>query len=191
MKMAKSKDVLTTGEVAEICKVAPRTVSKWFDSGRLGGYRIPGSKDRRIPKAELLRFMKEHGIPLNGLGPDKLRALIIRGEHANNARLEQVLAENAFEVQSADSVFAAGVLAERYKPQVIIWEVDADPQKKQEIPKDIRAIAGMCEAKVLAVTSGEHEGQELRGCGFDACLSEPVDESRLLGVMQELVGTSV
>ena len=191
MKMAKSKDVLTTGEVAEICKVAPRTVSKWFDSGRLGGYRIPGSKDRRIPKAELLRFMKEHGIPLNGLGSDKLRALIIRGEHANNARLEQVLAENAFEVQSADSVFAAGVLAERYKPQVIIWEVESDPQKKKEIPKDIRAIAQMCKAKVLAVTSGEHEGQELQGCGFDACLSEPVDESRLLGVMQELVSTSV
>ena len=37
------KDVLTTGEVAEICKVAPRTVSKWFDSGELEGYRISGS----------------------------------------------------------------------------------------------------------------------------------------------------
>ena len=44
----KVKDVLTTGEVAKICNVAPRTVSKWFDSGALHGYRIPGSKDRRI-----------------------------------------------------------------------------------------------------------------------------------------------
>jgi len=35
--------VFTTGQVAKICKVAPRTVSKWFDSGRLKGYRIPGS----------------------------------------------------------------------------------------------------------------------------------------------------
>ena len=34
--------VFTTGQVAKICKVAPRTVSKWFDSGRLKGYRIPG-----------------------------------------------------------------------------------------------------------------------------------------------------
>ncbi|MCY2996511.1 MAG: response regulator, partial [Planctomycetota bacterium] len=24
--------VFTTGQVAKICKVAPRTVSKWFDS---------------------------------------------------------------------------------------------------------------------------------------------------------------
>src|SRR5688500_1648862 len=41
------KDVLTTGKVAKICNVAPRTVSKWFDVGVLDGYRIPGSKDRR------------------------------------------------------------------------------------------------------------------------------------------------
>src|SRR5947207_1217774 len=46
------KKVFTTGQVAKICKVAPRTVSKWFDSGRLRGYRIPGSQDRRIPQYE-------------------------------------------------------------------------------------------------------------------------------------------
>ena len=56
--------VFTTGQVAKICKVAPRTVSKWFDSGRLKGYRIPGSQDRRIPREYLIRFLKEHGMPL-------------------------------------------------------------------------------------------------------------------------------
>jgi len=37
--------VFTTGQVAKICKVAPRTVSKWFDSGRFEGLsnsRFPG-----------------------------------------------------------------------------------------------------------------------------------------------------
>ncbi len=55
--------VFTTGQVAKICKVAPRTVSKWFDSGRLKGYRIPGSQDRRIPRDYLIKFLKEHGMP--------------------------------------------------------------------------------------------------------------------------------
>ena len=64
--MTFEKDVLTTGEVAKLCNVAPRTASKWFDSGQLRGYRIPGSKDRRIPLEHLIRFMKAHGIPLNG-----------------------------------------------------------------------------------------------------------------------------
>lgn len=62
--MAKGKKVLTSGEVARICNVATRTVHKWFDSGLLGGYRIPSSRDRRIPIKELLRFMKEYDLPM-------------------------------------------------------------------------------------------------------------------------------
>jgi excisionase family DNA binding protein len=61
--MAKGRNVLTTGEVATVCNVASRTVSKWFDSKLLKGYRIPGSKDRRIPIPELVRFMKKYRIP--------------------------------------------------------------------------------------------------------------------------------
>lgn len=55
--------VFTTGQAAKICKVAPRTICKWFDSGRLRGYRIPGSQDRRIPREYLIKFLKEHGMP--------------------------------------------------------------------------------------------------------------------------------
>ena len=61
--MAKGRNVLTTGEVAAICNVASRTVGKWFDSKLLKGYRIPGSRDRRIPVPELVRFMKKYEIP--------------------------------------------------------------------------------------------------------------------------------
>ncbi len=71
------KDVLTTGEVAKICNVASRTVSKWFDSGQLRGYRIPGSKDRRIPVSNLVKFMKSHGIPMDGLMSGDTRVLIV------------------------------------------------------------------------------------------------------------------
>ena len=74
------KDVLTTGEVAKICNVAPRTVSKWFDTGQLKGYRIPGSKDRRIPVSQLVRFMKEHGIPFDGVAGGKTRILVVDDE---------------------------------------------------------------------------------------------------------------
>lgn len=53
--------VFTTGQVAKLLKVAPHTVSKWFDSGRLKGYRIPGSQDRRIPREYLVKFCNDHG----------------------------------------------------------------------------------------------------------------------------------
>ncbi|MGN1274093.1 MAG: helix-turn-helix domain-containing protein, partial [Thermoguttaceae bacterium] len=79
--------VFTTGQVAKICKVAPRTVSKWFDSGRLKGYRIPGSQDRRIPREYLLRFLKEHGMPTTELEDAAVAKVLVVAQ-------DQVLIEN-------------------------------------------------------------------------------------------------
>src|SRR5262245_50343925 len=91
LPMPRQKDILTTGEVAKICNVAPRTVSKWFDSGQLRGYRIPGSKDRRIPLNQLIRFMKQHGMPLNGLMTGQTRILIVDDEQDIVEVLEKIL----------------------------------------------------------------------------------------------------
>ncbi len=68
------RQVFTTGQVAKICHVASGTVAKWFDSGRLKGYRIPGSQDRRIPRGILLAFLKEHEMPLGVLEEDEDKA---------------------------------------------------------------------------------------------------------------------
>jgi excisionase family DNA binding protein len=61
--------VFTLEQVATLCRVAPQTVAKWFDSGRLRGYRLPGSDERRIPRDALIKFLTENGMPLNGLVP--------------------------------------------------------------------------------------------------------------------------
>lgn len=58
----KGQKVFTTGQVAKLCKVAPRTVAKWFDAGRLRGYRIPVLGDRRIPREHLAAFLREHNM---------------------------------------------------------------------------------------------------------------------------------
>lgn len=63
-------NVFTTGQAAKICKVSSHTITKWFDSGLLKGYRIPKSLDRRIPEENLVEFLKEHGMPLRELGED-------------------------------------------------------------------------------------------------------------------------
>jgi two-component system, OmpR family, response regulator RpaA len=62
---------LTTTECAKFLQVAPRTVCKWFDAGRLKGWRVLGSQDRRIKVIVLVRFMKDNGMPI----PDALQAL--------------------------------------------------------------------------------------------------------------------
>ena len=125
------KDVLTTGQVAQICHVAPRTVTKWFDTGQLKGYRIPGSRDRRIPANELIRFMKAHNMPTDALEMGKMRVLIIDSDWETAQNLSEALqAKRNYEVQTAQNSFDAGIIAQKQVPHVILINLMAHPMHK-------------------------------------------------------------
>jgi len=61
------RDVFTTGDIARICRVAPRTALNWLYSGLLGGYRLPLSRDWRVTRESLVRFLEENGMPIRFL----------------------------------------------------------------------------------------------------------------------------
>src|SRR5512136_2897770 len=104
------KQVFTTGEVADICKLSQQTVIRCFDSGRLQGYRVPGSRFRRIPREALIQFMKEHNIPLDQLETGKMRVLVVDDDPAIVEMLVEVLERDGrFEVETAVTGFDAGL----------------------------------------------------------------------------------
>ncbi|MCH2161524.1 MAG: response regulator [Phycisphaerales bacterium] len=170
------KDVLTTGEVAKICNVASRTVSKWFDSGQLKGYRIPGSKDRRIPVANLLSFMREHNIPMDGLMSGRPRVLIVDGDCEVLDTLTGVLAEQTnFDVRTCDCVFAAGMECERFRPHVLLYELGLTENEGMEICKMVRGNEDLQITRVIAMSGRLTDGQaaQLSTQGFDGVLRKP------------------
>src|SRR5438309_1919812 len=76
------KTVFTTGEAAKICKVSQQTIIRCFDSGQLKGFRVPGSRFRRIPREALYRFMKENQIPTDALESGRRGALVVDDDPA-------------------------------------------------------------------------------------------------------------
>ena len=159
------KTVLTTGEVAKICNVAPRTVSKWFDSGQLRGYRIPGSKDRRIPIDQLMRFMRAHGIPLNGLDTGRRRILILDRDAAICDALRRALQEDAaYEVATAGSAIEAGALAQTFKPHVMVVDVGLPDIEASIVVRFFRASPDLQDTKLVAMAAalGTGPGHILR-----------------------------
>lgn len=117
--------VMSVGAIARVAKVAPRTVAKWIDSGQLRGYRLPGTGGRgpgtcprRVERAEVVRFLTAHGMPLGDLdagasvlavGLDPAAAGRLAGELGGGLRLD--LAADAF---------AAGREVARLAPAVVL-----------------------------------------------------------------------
>lgn len=170
------RDVLTTGEVARICGVAPRTVSKWFDAGQLRGFKIPGSRDRRIPRESLVRFMKAYGIPLRGLDGATTRVLIIDTEYETLDAMRVAL-ESSFdyEVQVATGVFEAGLLARQTRPHVVFLDTGLPGLNPKEMRQALRSDPELVATKVVAVEAGltEELVRQRLAEGFDACIAKP------------------
>jgi excisionase family DNA binding protein len=185
------KDVLTTGEVAKICNVAPRTVSKWFDSGALTGYRIPGSKDRRIPLNQLIRFMKHHGMPLNGLMTGTTRVLIVDAEHEVVEVLEKILEDDAkYEVEVARTGFSAGAAAEKFRPHVILLDMHLGDVDGREVAKSVKANPDLQLTKVIAVSGKmtDEEAKSLVATGsFDGFLRKPFQLRQVVEAVEDAV----
>ncbi|MEQ9461005.1 MAG: response regulator [Phycisphaeraceae bacterium] len=186
--MPKQKDILTTGEVAKICNVAPRTVSKWFDSGQLKGYRIPGSKDRRIPLTALIKFMKQHQIPLDGLQSGKTRVLLVEEPSETVDVLKKMLSEQAgYEVALARSGFAAGVECEKFRPHVILIDLHLGDISGEDVLKLVRDNSDLQMTKVIAVSSKLTEGQAagLTQAGFDGFLRKPFQVKQIINAVED------
>lgn len=186
--MAKGKNVLTTGDVARICNVAPRTVSKWFDSGQLKGYRIPGSRDRRIPLSELIRFMKVHDMPAATLPAGKIRVLIVDSNSDAASALADALRTKAdYEVQTVQSNFETGATAQKFAPHVILINLLAESITATDICKNIHANEDLQTIKIIALANqlSDSESSALLQKGFDGCISNPADTAEVIKKIEE------
>ena len=181
------KDVLTTGEVAKICNVASRTVSKWFDSGQLRGYRIPGSKDRRIPVSSLIRFMKSHGIPLDGLMSGNTRVLIVDQDEDVGSKLRDILSEQTnYEVRVANGAFLAGIECERFRPHVMLLDLHLADGEGPQVCQVVRGNDDLQMTKIIAMSGKLTDGQvtQLPHQGFDGALRKPFSVRQVIDAVE-------
>ncbi len=186
--MAKGKNVLTTGDVAKICNVAPRTVSKWFDNGQLKGYRIPGSKDRRIPVSELVRFMKMHNMPTAALPVGKIRVLIADSNEKTSSALADVLQnEGDYEVQTVKSNFGTGAFVQKFAPHVLLVSLLAEGIDAMSICKYIRTNEDLRTIKIIALVNqlSDSESEALLQKGFDGYVPYSADGTEVIKRIEE------
>ena len=184
------KKVFTTGQVAKICQVAPRTVSKWFDSGRLRGYRIPGSQDRRIPREALIRFLKENGMPMGNLEEESWhKILIIGAERLFIDRVKELLPEDdEFKYEVATSGFEAGTAAHSFHPDTIIIDLSMGRTESLQIAQNMRRIPQFEATLIIALANeDEAELESLSRAGFNDAFKKPFDVALLAERIRTLV----
>ena len=188
------KTVFTTGEAAKICKVSQQTIIRCFDNGQLKGFRVPGSRFRRIPREMLYKFMKDNGIPTDALESGRRKVLLVDDDVELVEVMTKFLEEDGrFEVKIATTGFDAGMLVKEYRPDMLVLDVMLPDINGKEVCQRVRADNTMEDVRILCISGmiEEDKIQDLRLAGADDFMSKPFDADQLIDRMCRMMDMEV
>jgi excisionase family DNA binding protein len=184
------KTVFTTGEVADICNISQQTVIRCFDNGRLKGFRVPGSRFRRIPRESLIQFMQENSIPLERLDAGRKRVLVVDDEpEIVEMLVEWLERDGRFEVATAATGFDAGLRTKEFHPDAIILDFLLPDINGNAVVRSIRSDPELADVKIIIVSGivNRDEVEGLLQSGANDFVKKPFIINDLVKRIAELV----
>ena len=184
--MEKMKNLFTTGEAAEVCSISQQTIIRCFDAGKLDGFRVPGSRFRRIPRDSLLRFMKENGIPLDNLKNERagrIKILIVDDDQEIVELMVDVLnRDGRFEVRTATSGYDAGLVTQQFMPDVIVLDYMLPDVNGNIVCQTIKRNPDYANIRIVIVSGvvNQDEIQGLLQAGAADFMKKPFDIAKLV-----------
>ncbi|MCA9106623.1 MAG: response regulator [Pirellulaceae bacterium] len=177
------KTVFTTGEAAKICKVSQQTIIRCFDNGTLKGFRVPGSRFRRIPRDQLYAFMKDNGIPTDALESGKRKVLIVDDDEELVELMVDVFSRDGrFDIRTANNGFDAGMLVREFRPDLVVLDVMLPDINGKEVCQRVRNDSSLEAVKIICISGMVEQEKiaDLRKCGANDFLNKPFPTEKLL-----------
>ena len=190
MSNLRHKSVFTTGEVAEICRLSQQTIIRCFDSGQLEGFRVPGSKFRRIPRDKLRKFMRDHDIPLDSLESDKIKVLVVDDDpDIVELFIDALSRDGRFETRSASTGFDAGVEANKFRPDIVVLDYLLPDINGNVVCRTIRQSDDLQHIRILIISGvvNKSEVDALLEAGADDFIKKPFNIETVIERIVELV----
>ena len=181
--MSNMKTVYTTGEAARICKVSQQTIIRCFDNGSLKGFRVPGSRFRRIPRHELFSFMRDNGIPTDALESGKRKALIVDDDQDLVELLSDAFSRDGrFDIKTANNGFDAGMLVKEFRPDIVVLDIMLPDINGKEVCQRVRGDNTLEQVKIICISGMVEQDKvaDLRAAGADDFMQKPFQVDKLL-----------
>lgn len=181
--MSTTKTVFTTGEAAKICKVSQQTIIRCFDNGTLKGFRVPGSRFRRIPRDQLYAFMRDNGIPTDALESGKRKVLIVDDdEELVELLVDTFTRDGRFELKTANNGFDAGMLVKEFRPDLVVLDVMLPDINGKEVCQRVRSDSTLEAVKIICISGMIEQDKiaDLKASGANDFMHKPFDVNKLL-----------
>lgn len=192
-----TKRIFTTGEAAAVCKVSQQTIIRCFDAGRLTGFRVPGSKFRRIPRDELIRFMQTNNIPTDVLGVSdaadaRTRVLIVDDDESFVRLAEHAFSDaTTYDVRTATTGYDAGLATEAFRPHVILLDLMLPDINGVLVCSRLRQREEFKSCRVLCVSASDQQSDfdRVMAAGANGYVRKPITANDLRARVESMMNT--
>ena len=188
MQVQLKKPSYTTGEIAKICQVSKRTVILWIDGGKINGYRIPGSRHRRVSATELRRFLRTSHLP-DFEGVARPRLLIVDDDRDFLELLKDAL-RDSYDIEVAESALEGASRLALFKPDAVLLDIRLPDISGLEACRHFRSFQKTRKLPILTVSAygRQIDPDEVKKSGADGFLAKPLKLAELRKRIESMVG---
>jgi excisionase family DNA binding protein len=181
------KQVFSTGEAAVVCNLSQQTIIRCFDNGRLQGFRVPGSRFRRIPRAALIIFMHENNLPTDALEDLRHRVLVLVAHSDVAAALQHaVIGLGHIDIRVACDAYDAGRLTSDFSPHVVLMDHAFPGLEPTRVLQGISACDEGPVARLVLFSSNGVIGSPLPHSVCETIVPGPFDARRVIDTIGKL-----
>lgn len=180
---------LTTGEIAEYCRVNQLTVIRWIARGELKAFKLPGRGDNRVEVADFVEFLKKHDMPIPLELKPKANRILITDDDKNLAlSMQRILKKAGYETEVAFDGFSAGALITSFHPDLMTVDLQMPAIPGQDVIRFLKTSPNFSNIKILVVSGlGLKELNHAKEIGADDVLGKPYTEKGLLEKVKQLI----
>jgi excisionase family DNA binding protein len=186
------KKVLTVPQAADFCAVERMTMWRWVKAGHIDAFVTPGGH-YRILREDLLSFLDEKGAKqeMYAILPNK-KILVVDDEESVCKILKKLFERELYEVEIALNGFEAGIKILKFKPEIIILDLNMPGMNGFEVCKMIKSNPVMSHIKVMVFTGFDTEEnmEKAINAGVDGFLQKSVPRHILLDVVSKIIGAA-
>lgn len=187
------KKFFTTGDVAKICEISPKTVINYCESGKLSSEKSPVTNYRRIPRDALVAFMEKYNIPVSRADSIEQKSVLVVDDDENFVRLLKKafnLAEKNVLVKVACDGYEALVEIGKEAPDLVILDVMMPKIDGYEVCKTLRSNPSFKGVKICAISGVSDDDMEknLLRCGADLFIKKPFEFREFVKTTTRLLG---
>jgi CheY-like chemotaxis protein len=180
-KLPNKTTTYTSGDVARLLKINPRTARLYLTQGRIKGTQNPVTGTWTVSHQAVSAFLEEQGVAAATIG-FPVKVLIVDDEPAVLKSVETILNASIwnFSIETSTDGYEALISLGLRAPDLIILDSRMPNLDGKQVLQAIRNQRNMARTKVLVVTAHPEDVDELLRSGAHDALLKPFEPEQLI-----------